>query len=104
MFHFLVPVPPHPIPKAFSGPICFEFPTNVLLDLTVVDEYHPTRRSESSMASRWCSMFQGNKGSDVFDPSHWGLPTEAVADLANRLQRLWSRFRDWFNTKTRDTG
>ena len=40
---------------------------------------------------------------DVLDPQRWGLPAEAVADLADRLQRVWFRFRDCFKTKTRDT-
>ena len=48
-------------------------------------------------------MFQGNDRPNVFDPQRWGLPAEAVADLANRLRRVWSRFRDCFKTKTRDT-
>ena len=48
-------------------------------------------------------MLRDNDRADVFDPSRWGLPTEAVADLADRLRRLWSRFRDCFKTKTRDT-
>jgi len=40
---------------------------------------------------------------NVFDPQRWGLPDEAVADLADRLRRVWSRFRHCFKTKTRDT-
>ena len=44
-----------------------------------------------------------NNRPDVFDPQRWGLPPEAVADLANRLQRTWARFRSCFKTKTRDT-
>lgn len=48
-------------------------------------------------------MFRGNDRADVFDPNRWGLPDEAVADLANRLRRVWSRFRSCFKTKTRDT-
>lgn len=48
-------------------------------------------------------MFQGIDELDVFDPNRWGLPTEAVADLADRLRRVWSRFRGCFKTKTRDT-
>ena len=42
------------------------------------------------------------KGS-LFDKERWGLPTEAVADLADRLQRVWERFRSCLTTKTRDT-
>ena len=39
----------------------------------------------------------------VFDPQRWGLPPEAISDLANRLRRIWFRFKDCFITKTRDT-
>ena len=39
---------------------------------------------------------------NVFEPQRWGLPTEAVADLAARLRRFWSRFRHCFKTQTRD--
>jgi SRSO17 transposase len=42
------------------------------------------------------------KGS-LFDKERWGLPTEAVADLADRLHRVWERFRNCLTTKTRDT-
>ncbi|MCL0065813.1 hypothetical protein M1N79_02870 [Dehalococcoidia bacterium] len=38
----------------------------------------------------------------VLDPQRWGLPMEAVANLADRLQHLWTRFRVCFKTKTRD--
>jgi len=48
-------------------------------------------------------MFQGSDRPDVFDPKRWGLPTEAVVDLADRLGGVWSRFQDCFKTKTRDT-
>ena len=40
---------------------------------------------------------------NVFDRQSWGLPQEAVSDLAGRLRRMWSCFRDCFKTKTRDT-
>ena len=40
---------------------------------------------------------------NVFDRQSWGLPKEAVSDLAGRLRRIWSCFRDCFKTKTRDT-
>lgn len=39
---------------------------------------------------------------DVYEPARWGLPEEAIADLGNRLHRVWSRFRACFKTKTRD--
>ncbi|MDI6770689.1 MAG: hypothetical protein QMD04_13585, partial [Anaerolineales bacterium] len=39
---------------------------------------------------------------DMGDPNRWGLPAEAIADLGNRLQRFWERFRSNFKTKTRD--
>jgi len=48
-------------------------------------------------------MFRSNDRTDIFDPERWGLPAKAVSDLANRLRHLWSRFRDCFKTKTRDT-
>ncbi|MCL0104884.1 hypothetical protein M1O57_04780, partial [Dehalococcoidia bacterium] len=38
----------------------------------------------------------------VLDPQRWGLPMEAVANLADRLQHLWTRFRVCFKTKTPD--
>lgn len=40
---------------------------------------------------------------ELFDAQRWGLPAEAVADLADRLRRVWSRFRECYTTKTRDT-
>jgi SRSO17 transposase len=40
---------------------------------------------------------------DLFDAERWGLPAEAVADLAARLRRTWERFRPCFKTQTRDT-
>jgi SRSO17 transposase len=40
---------------------------------------------------------------DVFDAERWGLPAEAVADLAARMRRTWERFRHCFKTQTRDT-
>lgn len=40
---------------------------------------------------------------DVLDSQRWGLPSEAVADLADRLRRFWSRFRHCFKTRTRDS-
>lgn len=39
----------------------------------------------------------------LFDEKRWGLPAEAVADLAERLRRIWSCFRACFTTQTRDT-
>ena len=39
----------------------------------------------------------------LFDAQRWGLPAEAVADLASRLRRVWCRFRECFTTRTRDT-
>jgi SRSO17 transposase len=44
-----------------------------------------------------------HKKQSLFDPQRWGLPKNAVDDLANRLQRIWKRFRNCFTTKTRDT-
>jgi len=48
-------------------------------------------------------MNKETNGSGVFAPRRWGLPAEAVGDLADRLWRVWSRFRHCFETKTRDT-
>ena len=45
---------------------------------------------------------KANEASE-FDPQRWGLPDEAVVDLADRLRRVWLRFRSCFKTKTRDT-
>ena len=42
-------------------------------------------------------------GTLLFDAQRWGLPQEAIADLANRLRHIWIRFRKCFKTKTRDT-
>jgi SRSO17 transposase len=39
---------------------------------------------------------------DVYEPTRWGLPQEAIADLGNRLRKTWSHFRACFKTKTRD--
>ena len=39
----------------------------------------------------------------LFCQNRWGLPTEAVADLAERLRRVWKRFRHCFTTQTWDT-
>ncbi len=39
----------------------------------------------------------------IFDAQRWGLPQEAIDDLASRLRRIWTRFRDCFTTRTRDT-
>lgn len=39
----------------------------------------------------------------VHDPTRWGLATEAVAEVAKRLQGVWDRYRSCFVTQTRDT-
>jgi SRSO17 transposase len=38
----------------------------------------------------------------VYAPQRWGLSAEAIADLGERLHRVWERFRPCFKTKTRD--
>jgi len=38
----------------------------------------------------------------LLDPDRWGLPTEAVDELPDRLQRIWHRYRSCFRTCTRD--
>jgi SRSO17 transposase len=45
----------------------------------------------------------GNMVSDILDPRRWGVPSEAIESLGDRLQGFWSRFRDCFKTKTRDS-
>lgn len=40
---------------------------------------------------------------NIFDPKRWGILMDAVEDLADRLERVWSNFRHLFVTKTRDT-
>src|SRR6266508_1814498 len=47
-------------------------------------------------------MSQRLEARSVLDPQRWGVPAVAVADLANRLQRIWGRFHDCFLTKTRN--
>lgn len=49
-------------------------------------------------------MVKNTSGLGVFDPQRWGLPTEAVNDLGDRLWRFWDRFRFCFETRTRDSG
>ncbi len=44
-----------------------------------------------------------SNASELFDAQRWGLPAAAVDNLAERLRRVWSRFRDCFTTKTRNT-
>jgi len=44
----------------------------------------------------------GRETTDIYEPTRWGLPQEAIADLGNLLHRTWSRFRACFKTKTRD--
>jgi len=39
----------------------------------------------------------------VFDPRRWGLPMEAVDNLADQLRCTWSRFQTCFKTKTHDS-
>jgi len=46
---------------------------------------------------------QISEKSPLFDTKRWGLPEEAIDDLADRLRRIWSRFRRCFITKTWDT-
>jgi len=48
-------------------------------------------------------MFEAIEKLDVFNPQRWGLPEEAVLDLADRLRRTWVRYQLCFKTKTRDT-
>jgi len=54
---------------------------------------------ETSLSKRT----EHSEESSLFDPQRWGLPTEAITNLAERLRGIWSRFRACFKTKTRDT-
>ena len=55
------------------------------------------------MATNTLRQAEHTEKSPLFDAQRWGLPDEAVADLASRLRRVWYRFRECFTTKTRDT-
>ena len=48
-------------------------------------------------------MKQVTNESTLFDPQRWGLPLEAVQNLAERLRSLWSRYHFYFRTRTADT-
>jgi len=48
-------------------------------------------------------MIEQTEQTAIFDDQRWGLPQEAIDDLANRLRRIWTRFRECFKTRTRDT-
>ncbi len=48
-------------------------------------------------------MIENTEQITIFDAQRWGLPQDAIDDLANRLRRIWSRFRECLTTKTRDT-
>lgn len=48
-------------------------------------------------------MIENTEQTPVFDAQRWGLPQAAIDDLADRLRRIWTRFRECFTTKTRDT-
>ncbi|MHC4511180.1 MAG: IS701 family transposase [Planctomycetota bacterium] len=48
-------------------------------------------------------MSEQTNEASVFDPHRWGLPGEAVNELAEHLRGIWSRYHDCFKTKTRDT-
>jgi SRSO17 transposase len=39
----------------------------------------------------------------IYLPDRWGLPTEAIASLGNRLQDSQTRYRSCFKTKTHDS-
>lgn len=48
-------------------------------------------------------MTQTAPQSSVFAPQRWGLPDEAVDNLADRLRDVRSRYQHLFKTKTHDT-
>src|SRR4029453_13725385 len=39
----------------------------------------------------------------LHDPRRWGLSSEAIGTLGERLPEFWQRFRGFFKTSTRDT-
>jgi hypothetical protein len=39
----------------------------------------------------------------IEDPARWGLATETVEEVAERLRSVWSRYRACCTTKTRET-
>ena len=39
----------------------------------------------------------------LYDPQRWGLSSEAISALGERLYEFWQRFRGCFKTSTRDT-
>jgi SRSO17 transposase len=39
----------------------------------------------------------------LHDPRRWGLSSEAIGTLGERLYEFWRRFRNGFQTRTRDT-
>jgi SRSO17 transposase len=45
----------------------------------------------------------GSCNKNLFDPNRWGLPDEAVADLADALYSFWQRFCHCFRTRRHDT-
>jgi SRSO17 transposase len=54
------------------------------------------------MSNRMREPMNAKETTNVYEPTRWGLPQEAIADLGDRLRRTWSRFRACFKTKTRD--
>ena len=46
--------------------------------------------------------FDSLKGA-LHDPRRWGLSSEAIGTLGERLYEFWQRFRGCFKTSTRDT-
>ena len=39
----------------------------------------------------------------LHDPQRWGLSSQAIGTLGERLYKFWQRFRGCFKTSTRDT-
>lgn len=39
----------------------------------------------------------------IADPARWGLAAGTVAEVAERLRAVWSRYRACFRTQTRET-
>ena len=67
--------------------------------ITLVETTNQTGGSTQDMTVDYTEK----KRHDLLDPRSWGLPVEGTTDLAERLRRIWARFRACFRTKTRDT-
>ena len=72
---------------------------------TAVFDTQIGERITASSSAIGCSLTvdEARQEAIEIDPLWWGLDARAVADLGQRLHRVWVRFRDCFRTRTRDT-